>query len=54
MITTNYDTFFESIFDGYKTFVGQDELIFSQLQGIAEIYKIHGSVDKADTIVINR
>lgn len=53
IITTNYDLFFESIFDGYKTFVGQDELVFSQLQGIAEIYKIHGSVDKANSIVIN-
>lgn len=54
VITTNYDMFFETIFDGYKLFVGQDELVFSQLQGIAEIYKIHGSVDKAETIVINQ
>lgn len=53
VITTNYDTFFESMFDGYKTFVGQDELVFSQLQGVAEIYKIHGSVTKAESIVIN-
>ncbi len=54
IITTNYDEFFESIFNGYKTFVGQDELVFSQLQGIAEIYKIHGSVSKEDSIVINQ
>lgn len=54
VITTNYDTFFESIFEGYKTFVGQDELVFSQLQGVAEIYKIHGSADKAGSIVINQ
>ena len=53
IITTNYDDFFESIFDGYETYVGQDELVFSNLQGIAEIYKIHGSVDNADSIVIN-
>ena len=53
VITTNYDTFFETIFEGYKTFVGQDELVFSQLQGVAEIYKIHGSADKAESIIIN-
>lgn len=54
IITTNYDCFFEDNFEGYKTFVGQDELVFSQLQGIAEIYKIHGSVHIPQSIVINR
>ena len=54
VITTNYDCFFEETFDGYKSFVGQDELVFSQLQGIAEIYKIHGSVDTPSSIVINQ
>jgi len=54
VITTNYDCFFENTFEGYKTFVGQDELVFSQLQGIAEIYKIHGSIEAPDSIVINR
>ena len=54
VITTNYDCFFESTFEGYKTFVGQDELVFSQLQGIAEIYKIHGSVESPSSIIINQ
>lgn len=54
IITTNYDCFFENLFDGYKAFVGQDELVFSQLQGFAEIYKIHGSVHLPSSIVINR
>lgn len=54
VITTNYDCFFENVFEGYKTFVGQDELVFSQLQGIAEIYKIHGSVQNPESIVINK
>ena len=53
IITTNYDRFFEDTFDGYKAFIGQDELVFSQLQGIAEIYKIHGSVEIPSSIVIN-
>lgn len=54
VITTNYDCLFETLFDGYKTFVGQGELVFSQLQGIAEIYKIHGSVTRPESIVINQ
>ena len=54
VITTNYDQFFEDAFDGYKVFVGQDELVFSQLQGVAEIYKIHGSIESPASIVINQ
>ena len=54
VITTNYDSFFEDLFEGYKAFVGQDELVFSQLQGVAEIYKIHGSVKVPKSIVINK
>lgn len=52
-ITTNYDEFLEKNTEGYKVFVGQKELIFSTIQGIAEIYKIHGSVNDPDSIVIN-
>ena len=53
IITTNYDSFLEDNCDGYKTYVGQNELIFSAIQGIAEIYKIHGSIENPETIVIN-
>ena len=53
IITTNYDSFLEDHCDGYKTYVGQNELIFSAIQGIAEIYKIHGSIENPATIVIN-
>ena len=53
VITTNYDLFFEMLFEDYKSYVGQDELVFSPIQGIAEIYKIPGSVSKPDSIVIN-
>lgn len=53
VITTNYDTFLESCFEDYNVYIGQEELIFSVIQGIAEIYKIHGCVTQPDSIVIN-
>lgn len=53
VITTNYDLFFERLFEDYTSYVGQDQLVFSAIQGIAEIYKIHGSVSLPDTLVIN-
>ena len=52
IITTNYDRLLEVETEGYKSFVGQEELIFSALQGWAEIYKIHGSVTDPSTILI--
>lgn len=52
IITTNYDMFLENIMPSFKTYVGQKELIFKAIQGIAEIYKIHGSVQNPESIVI--
>lgn len=53
VITTNYDSFLEDHFQGFTRYVGQNQLIFSAIQGIAEIYKIHGSIEVPDSIVIN-
>ncbi len=53
VITTNYDMFLEEYFHGFCKYVGQSELIFSPIQGVAEIYKIHGSIEVPDSIVIN-
>ena len=53
VITTNYDLLLENILPEYKSYIGQEELIFSQLQGIGEIYKIHGCCTKPSSIVIN-
>lgn len=52
IITTNYDLFFEKYISEYKVYVGQQQLLFSQLQGIAEVYKIHGSLNDPQSIVI--
>lgn len=52
IITTNYDLFLEKIAPDYNVYVGQEELLFSSIQNIAEIYKIHGSVKKPKSIVI--
>ncbi|MCR0152036.1 SIR2 family protein [Holdemanella porci] len=53
IITTNYDLFFETYLSEYKVYIGQQALLFSQLQGIAEVYKIHGSLNDPQSIVIN-
>lgn len=52
IITTNYDTLLENIFSNYKTYIGQNELIFSNLSEIGEIYKIHGSITNPSSIII--
>lgn len=53
VITTNYDSFLEDHFIGFKKYIGQNQLLFSPIQGIAEIYKIHGSVEDPSSIVID-
>lgn len=54
VITTNYDLFVEDNFIGYTKYVGQKQLIFSAIQGIAEIFKIHGSIEDPDSLIINQ
>ena len=54
VITTNYDLFLEKyIFpDDYTVFTRQHELFSKDSYNIAEIYKIHGSANDANTIMI--
>jgi hypothetical protein len=46
VLTTNYDSFIEDLFPAYTKYIGQEELLFSTLHGISEIFKIHGCYTK--------
>lgn len=52
LITTNYDPLLEHLFPGFKSYIGQEEMLFSEVQGVGEIYKIHGSWERPDSIVL--
>jgi len=52
VITTNYDCLLETLFPEFKVFVGQSDLIFHRTFEVGEIYKIHGSVDEPESMVL--
>lgn len=52
ILTTNWDLFLESVFPDFRVFVGQESVLFSNPQGIAEIYKIHGCVSQPASLVL--
>jgi hypothetical protein len=52
VITTNWDMFIEQIFPDYKTYIGQNELLFSNPQEIGEIYKIHGCASIPESLIL--
>jgi hypothetical protein len=53
IITTNYDTFIETIFTDYEAIIGEQVLRGSH-DSIGEIFKIHGCITKPETIVITK
>lgn len=52
VITTNFDPLLEELFPDFRVFVGQDRLLFSDVLGVGEIYKIHGSYEDPDSLVL--
>ncbi len=52
IITTNWDMFLEELFPDYKTYIGQEELLFANPQHIGEIYKIHGCSSNPSSLVL--
>ncbi|RZJ71531.1 SIR2 family protein [Flavobacterium sp.] len=52
IITTNWDQLLEQTFSDFNRFIGQEELIFSELYSIGEIYKIHGCSSKPNSLVL--
>lgn len=52
IITTNWDGLLEHLFPSYVVYVGQEGLIFSNVQGIGEIYKIHGTAKLPGSLVV--
>ena len=52
VITTNFDDLTDELFPEYTSYVGQDELILSDAQFVAETYKIHGSSRQPLSLVL--
>lgn len=52
IITTNYDNLIDTLFPKFNKYIGQEELIFANITGIGEIYKIHGDVAAPSSLVL--
>lgn len=52
IITTNWDLLLEKTFPEFNVFIGQEKLIFNNSIDVGEIYKIHGCISKANSLVV--
>nr|WP_294947044.1 SIR2 family protein [uncultured Mucilaginibacter sp.] len=54
IITTNWDEFTNHLLEDFEVFIGQNQLLFSDNTSIGEIYKIHGSVNLPESIIVTK
>ncbi|MCA2357766.1 SIR2 family protein [Mycobacterium intracellulare] len=54
VLTTNWDDLIETTLPDYETFVGQNDVLFTTIQSVGEIYKIHGSVSDPQSLVLTQ
>ena len=54
VITTNWDMLIESLFPDFVSFIGQEQLMFSEIFAVGELYKIHGSVTDPETLILTK
>jgi hypothetical protein len=52
VVTTNYDHLLEQAFPAFQVYVGQEQLLLQRSYQLAEIYKIHGSIDDPTSLVL--
>lgn len=52
IITTNYDNILEQLFKDFNVISGQDDILISNVNNIFNIFKIYGSVEYPNSIVI--
>ncbi len=52
VVTTNFDPLLEHVFPDFEVFVGQESLLLGDVLGVGEIYKIHGSYEDPDSLVL--
>lgn len=53
LITTNFDGLLSLAFPDYKVYVGQEGLLFTDPQGVAETYAIHGTTTDPASLVLD-